>query len=143
MLARHIQQPPDRPPAGHSPTLQQFQHNLVRPMVQPVLRVATAEDLQRVLEFGAAVFCSHEPMCQALRPTLAEFVSQFAPLVEECCTSGLSYLLELQEDEDTSSTCKLIGISCCPQHLGIGLSGVGGGAVVIITAGWYFPCLLD
>jgi hypothetical protein len=106
-------------------------------MVQPVLRVATAEELQRVLDFGAAVFCSHEPMCQALRPTPAEFVGQFAPLVEACCTSGLSYLVELHEKQDESSKRKLPGMSGCPQQLCI-----GSWVVVVVGGCQWLPSLL-
>jgi hypothetical protein len=73
-----------------------------------MLRAITAGDIDKVCLFTAQVFCSHEPMCKALRAEVPDFVQQFRPLLAACCTSGLSFLLE---DEQTTDDNSIISIS--------------------------------
>lgn len=71
-----------------------------------MLRVIEPEDFDRVCQFTAEVFCSYEPMCVALAVKAADFVQQFSPILEACCTSGLSTLLE-SNDADTKDIMSL------------------------------------
>jgi hypothetical protein len=75
-----------------------------------MLRVITAGDIDRVCVFTAQVFCSHEPMCKALRAEVPDFVKQFRPLLAACCTSGLSFLLE-DEQSTSNDDISIISIS--------------------------------
>jgi hypothetical protein len=61
-----------------------------------MLRIITPQDIDPVCSFAAEVFCSYEPMCKALQPTVAQFVQQFRPVLEACCSSSLSFVLEAQ-----------------------------------------------
>lgn len=63
-----------------------------------MLRAIRAEDIDRVCSFTAEVFCTYEPMCKALQPTVAHFAQQFRPVLEACCSSSLSYMLEAQDN---------------------------------------------
>jgi hypothetical protein len=72
-----------------------------------MLRAIKAEDLDRVCQFTAQIFCSYEPMCIALKPTVPQFVQQFTPILAACCASGLSFMIETaagDEDDDISSS---------------------------------------
>lgn len=70
-----------------------------------MLRAIRAEDVDRVCQFTAQIFCSYEPMCIALKPTVPEFVQQFTPILEACCASGLSFMIETAgEDEEGGSS---------------------------------------
>lgn len=69
-----------------------------------MLRAIRAEDVDRVCQFTAQIFCSYEPMCIALKPTVPQFVQQFDPILEACCASGLSFMIETAvEDEEGSN----------------------------------------
>jgi hypothetical protein len=62
-----------------------------------MLRTITPHDIDRVCSFTAEVFCSYEPMCKVLQPTEAQFVQQFRPVLEACCSSSFSFVLEAQD----------------------------------------------
>jgi hypothetical protein len=51
-------------------------------------------DAQKVCLFAAKVFTKNEPMCKVLEPSVEQFVEQFTPIVELCCASRLSYMIE-------------------------------------------------
>lgn len=59
-----------------------------------MLRSITPQDKNAVCLFTAHVFCSHEPMCKALGATVPIWVQQFDPLIDACCSSGMSFMME-------------------------------------------------
>jgi len=59
-----------------------------------MLRRIEETDAPKVCKFAAKVFTRGEPMCKVLGPSADQFVEQFEPILDLCCASGLSYMIE-------------------------------------------------
>ena len=59
-----------------------------------MLRVVKPEDKDRVSLFSATLFVSHEPMFKALNVPVNDMQLLLSPVLDACCSSGLSFMLE-------------------------------------------------
>jgi hypothetical protein len=59
-----------------------------------MLRVVRPEDKDSVSLFAATLFSAHEPMTKALSIPAEDVAHLYSPIIEACCSSGLSFMLE-------------------------------------------------
>lgn len=67
-------------------SLESFSHKM--------LRVLQPQDSDHVCLFAAELFDAHEPMTRVLSTTVPDLVQLYTPIVEACCSSGLSFIIE-------------------------------------------------
>lgn len=76
-----------------------------------MLRVVIPEDKEQVSLFAANVFTEHEPMTRATGASVSDIVQLFGPIIEACCSSGMSFMLEQQEPGSSNSTIMCLSLA--------------------------------
>lgn len=78
-----------------------------------LLRTIMPEDTPSVCAFAAQLFCSHEPLVSALAPDLTppDVATLFSPVIQACCSSGLSFLLVVEDAQQHQQPAAIVALS--------------------------------